>query len=62
MPLTTVSTVLNLIKPHTNVALRKGLKILFKGTAYELEQMHYGDSEVVSISAKEGLVELWTRI
>lgn len=62
MPLTTVSTVLNLIKPHTNVALRKGFKILFKGSAYELEQMCFGDSEVISISAKEGIVELWTRI
>ena len=61
MPITTISTVLNLIKPHISVSLRKGFKIVFKGSAYELEQMCYGETEVRSISAKEGMVELWIK-
>lgn len=61
MAITTLSTVLNLIKPHISVSLRKGFKIVFKGSAYELEQMHYGETEVRSISAKEGMVEIWIR-
>lgn len=61
MAITTLSTVLNLIKPHISVSLRKGFKIVFKGSAYELEQMCYGETEVRSISAKEGTVELWIK-